>query len=117
MSALRTLETGQFCLAELASSSNFCRSMPGTCARRVSADLEIRKPWPSFSSETAVDAEEWRIARSKHGTQLLMDVPAEYSEMQNEHRYGRIDTLAALGADESSATSYRSFSCSDGECR
>ena len=53
ISALRTLDTGQFFSAVRANSSNLSGSIPGTCARRVSADFEIRKPWPSFSSETA----------------------------------------------------------------
>src|SRR3954452_3414632 len=53
ISALRTLDTGQFFSAVRASSSNLSCSIPGTCARRVSADLEILKPSPSFSSETA----------------------------------------------------------------
>src|SRR4051794_24082486 len=53
ISALRTLDTGQFFSAVRASSSNLARSIPGTCARRVRADLEILKPSPSFSSETA----------------------------------------------------------------
>src|SRR3984957_15622440 len=51
--ALSTLETGQFFSASPAILRNPASSTPGTWARSVSADLLMRKPWPSGSSVTA----------------------------------------------------------------
>src|SRR5262249_35841469 len=47
ISALRTLDTGQFFSASPAIRANAAWSRFGTCARSVSADLLIRNPCPS----------------------------------------------------------------------
>jgi hypothetical protein len=44
ISAFSTFDTGQFFSAARAASSNFARSMPGTVARSVRADLAILAP-------------------------------------------------------------------------
>src|ERR1700730_2755879 len=53
ISALRTLETGQFCSASLAIRAKVDGSRVGTLARSVSAERLIRKPCPSGSRLTA----------------------------------------------------------------
>src|SRR4029077_13784128 len=53
ISALRTLETGQFFSASLAKSANLVSSRLGTLARSVRAERLMRNPWPSGSRVTA----------------------------------------------------------------
>jgi hypothetical protein len=53
ISALRTLETGQFFSASFASSANFVSSRLGTFARSVKAERLILNPIPSGSRVTA----------------------------------------------------------------
>src|SRR5262249_17815939 len=57
MVGLRTFDTGQFFSASPARRAKPASSMFGTLPRKVSADLLMRKPWPSGSSEMAASVE------------------------------------------------------------